>query len=129
MFLFVCVDFVFFVEVKGKTAGFLIALPDINQSLIHNKSGNILTGVYHLLTKKKKITLLRNIVLGVLPDFQNLGIDAAMYHEIGLRSLPKGITRGEASWILEDNPKMIRGLTQIMQGEHYRTYRIYEKAL
>lgn len=121
--------YVFFAEVKGKPAGFILALPNINQSLIHNRSGNILTGVFHLLTKKKKITLLRIIVLGVLPDFQKLGVDAALYHEIGKRSISNGITHGEASWILEDNDMMVKGLTQVMKGDKYRTYRIYQKKL
>ena len=53
--------YVFFAEVKGEPAGFILALPNINESLIHNRSGNILTGAFHLLTKKNKIKLLRII--------------------------------------------------------------------
>jgi hypothetical protein len=107
----------------------LLGLPNINEALIHNKSGNLLTGAYHLLAKKKKIEILRIIVLGIVPEFQRKGIDALLYHEIGKRSLPKGIKFGEASWILEDNEMMIKGLTSTMKSEKYKTYRIYEKAI
>lgn len=122
-------EYVFFAEVDGKIAGFILALPDINQCLKHNRSGNIVTGLWHLLTKKKNITLLRIVVLGVLPEYQKLGIDAALYHEVGRRSAPRGITHGEASWILEDNVMMNRAATQTMKGELYRRYRIYQKNL
>lgn len=122
-------DYVFFAEIKGKVAGFILCLPDINRSLIHNKRGGILGGIYHLLTKAKKIDLLRIVILGVLPEYRRLGIDAAMYHEIGRRGELKGIRAGEASWILEDNEMMIRGLTQVMHSERYRTYRLYQKPL
>lgn len=122
-------DLVFFVEVKGVPAGFILALPDINQVLIHNRRGRILKGAYLLMTKSKKIDYLRIIVLGVLPDYQKTGVDAAMYHEIGTRGMKRGIVGGEASWILEDNDMMNRGLTMTMQAQRYRTYRIYQKEL
>lgn len=116
-------------EVKGKVAGFALAIPDINQSLIHNKSGGILGAAWHLLTKKKKINLLRIIVLGVLPEYQKNGVDAVLYQEIGSRGLPRGIQYGEASWILEDNEPMKKALTTTMHGTIYKTYRMYQKTL
>ncbi|MBC8125451.1 MAG: GNAT family N-acetyltransferase [Candidatus Kapabacteria bacterium] len=122
-------NLVFIVESKGRIAGFCLALPDVNQSLIHNKNGGLLRGAYHLLTKSKKIDLCRIIVLGVLPEFRNTGIDAAIYMEIGNRALSRGIKRGEASWILESNEMMNKGLTTTMHGERYRTYRLYDKSL
>lgn len=122
-------EYAIIMEIKGVPAGFVLALPDINQALIHNKNGGIIGGVWHLLTKRKSINRLRIIVLGVLPEFQKTGADAALYYEIGRRAYPKGIRTAEASWILEDNVMMIRGLTQTMKARHYRTYRLYQKSL
>lgn len=122
-------DFAIIIESKGKPAAFALALPNINEALIHNKTGNLLTGLFHLLTKKKKINLVRVIVLGVMPEFQKKGIDAVLYHEIGRLCKQKGIEYGEASWILEDNEMMIKGLTSTMNSKHYKTYRIYEKEI
>lgn len=113
-------------EVKGKVAGFALALPDINQCLVHNTSGSLLGALWHLFTKKKTINLLRIIVLGVLPEYQKHGVDAVLYQEIGARGLPKGIQYGEASWILEDNEPMKKALTTTMHGKVYKTYRMYQ---
>lgn len=117
------------VEAEGKPIGFMLALPDINQSLIHRRGGGLLSAAWCLLTKKKSINTLRIIVLGVLEPYQGKGIDAVLYYEAGARGLPNGITQGEASWILEDNIEMNLALQNAMHGTLYKKYRIYQKPL
>lgn len=116
-------------ESKGEIAGFALALPDINQCLIHNKSGSMLGAVWHLLTKKKNINNIRIIALGIIPKFQKSGIDSVLYYELGARGNKMGALTGEASWVLEDNEMMNRGLTTTMNGKVYKTYRLYEKKI
>lgn len=122
-------DYALIAEIHGKPVGFALALPDINQCLIHNKNGYLLPGLWHLLTKKKNINLLRIIVLGILPEYQKTGADSVLYWELGTRGKPKGIEYGEASWILEDNEMMNRGLTTTMLGRVYKTYRLYQMSV
>ncbi|GAB1431131.1 GNAT family N-acetyltransferase [Ignavibacteria bacterium] len=122
-------DYALILEISGKPAGFALAVPDINQTLIHNKNGSLLGALWHLLTKRKHINQVRIIVLGMLPEYQRSGGDAALYFEIGERGFKNGNQRGEASWILEDNVMMNRALQQTMKGTVYKTYRIYEKPL
>jgi GNAT superfamily N-acetyltransferase len=116
----------FIAECDGVPVGFALSLPDINQCLIHNKNGSLIGAAWHLLTKKKKIDTQRIIVLGVIPEYQGRGIDAVMYWETGHRGLDIGIKYGEASWVLEDNTMMNRGLTTTMNADRYKTYRAYE---
>ncbi len=116
-------------EIHGKPAGFALSLPDINQALIHGKSGGILSAAWNLMTKKKHIDLTRIIVLGVLPEFQSSGVDAVLYYEIGETAFELGMPKGEASWILEDNEMMKRGLETTMKGQVYKTYRIFQKPI
>ncbi len=116
-------------ESKGEIAGFALALPDINQCLIHNKSGSMLGAIWHLLTKKKTINNVRIIALGIVPKFQKSGIDSVLYYELGVRGHKMGAEFGEASWVLEDNEMMNRGLTSTMNGKVYKTYRLYEKKI
>lgn len=112
--------------VEGKIAGFALGLPDINEVLIHNKNGSLIGAGWHLLTKSKKIKRLRILVLGVLPEYRKTGIDAVLYHEIGVRGRKRGITCGEASWILANNEMMNNALTHTMKGELYKKYMIYQ---
>lgn len=116
-------------EVKGEVAGFALALPDINQCFIHNKNGSMLGAAWHLLTKKKKINNVRIIALGIVPKFQKFGVDSVLYYEIGERGAKMGTLTGEASWVLEDNEMMNRGLTTTMNAKIYKTYRLYEKGI
>lgn len=113
-------------EVKGKPAGFVVALPNVNDALKHNKSGGLLTGVWHLLTKLKKTNWGRLPIMGVLPEYQKTGLDAVLYHDIGVEAKKLNIFHWEASWILEDNVMMNRAMTESMNGKRYKTYRLYE---
>ncbi|MDR0927466.1 MAG: hypothetical protein LBO69_06835 [Ignavibacteria bacterium] len=116
-------------EVGGVPIAFALALPDINQALIYNKSGSMLGAGWCLLTKKKKINGCRIIVLGVTPEYQKSGVDVLLYHTIGANADKLGYDWGDASWILEDNVMMNRGLTQTMNGDRYKTFRIYDYPL
>jgi GNAT superfamily N-acetyltransferase len=115
--------------VKGKIAGFALGLPDINEVLIHNKKGSLLGAAWHLFTKSKKIKRLRIIVLGVLEEYRKTGVDAVLYYEMGARGAKRGITCGEASWILANNELMNHALTNAMKGNLYKKYMLYEKKI
>ncbi|HLP15899.1 MAG TPA: hypothetical protein VK470_06565 [Bacteroidota bacterium] len=121
-------ELVILAEAKGKVIGFSLALPDINQALIYNKNGGMLGGLYHLMTKKKKIDLVRIIVLGVIPEYQKSGASGVLFYETAVRAKKLGYKYGEASWVLEDNVMMNRA-AEMMQGERYKTYRLYDKQL
>ena len=72
---------------------------------------------------------MRLIALGIVPEYQKTGIDAVLYYEFGQRGPMLGMSSAEASWVLEDNVMMNRGLTTTMNGERYKTYRLYEKEI
>lgn len=126
-------ELVLFAEHHEKTIGFALSIPDINQAFhagarIPSGVMNLPVGVWNLLTKKKAINTVRVLILGVLPEYRGRGIDGMLYWETMERALKKGYLFGEASWVLEDNTPMNRA-AQMMQGECYKTYRVYQKAL
>lgn len=116
-------------EHEGKVVGFALAIPDINQILIRIKKGRLLpTGVFKLLLGLKKINQVRVLALGVIEGYKKMGIEACFYASIIEKAGKKNIVGGEASWILEDNFLMNKGI-QNMDGKVYKTYRLYEKSI
>ena len=53
------------------------------------------------------------------------GPDGVFYYDVAKRAKEIGIVIGEASWVLEDNEMMKRG-AEVMNGELYKKYRVYQ---
>ena len=122
-------DFVFFAEKDGITIGAGITIPNLNEIFIKIKRGRLFpTGIFRFLFGRKSIKSVRIIALGILPEYRRTGLDMCMYVRSYQAALRKGIQRGEASWILENNDLMNRALLQ-MGGKVFRKHRLYEKAL
>jgi len=119
---------VIFGEIDNKVVGFSLVMLDYNQ-VLKNVNGRLFPfGFIKLLTGKKKITWSRIITLGIIPEYQRKGLDAVFYWEIATRAHNNGIDLGEASWVLEDNEMIKRGL-EVLNAEVYKKYRIYEKEI
>lgn len=119
-------EFVQIAEHDGKMVGFALAIPDINEILINIKRGRLLpTGIFKLLWNKNKIKKIRIILLGVIEDYRKMGIEGIFYARIISNGLAKGVHTAEASWILEDNEMMNKGLQNI-NAKVTKTYRMME---
>lgn len=121
-------EYVVFVEREGEVVGFAVALPDLNVALRANPSGRLLPGLLKILWAARKIDRVRIVLLGLPPRFRGKGIDAMLIQWIWQRAREKGVAWGEGGWILEDNAPMLNALTRV-GFEHYRTLRMYERAL
>lgn len=116
---------VLFGEIDNKLVGFALVMLDYNK-IFKSMNGRLFPfGFLKLFTQKKKIKWSRILTLGIVPEYQKRGLDAVFYWEIVNRAANLGIFLGEASWILEDNEMMNRG-AQVMNGEIYKKYRVYE---
>ena len=117
-------------EHEGRLVGFALALPNINETLIKVKRGRLFpTGIFKLLTAKKKVTSLRILLLGVIEGYRKAGIEMYFYSTlIDNVAKNKNINEVEASWILEDNLLMRKAIEEI-NGKVYRRYRIFEKQI
>lgn len=120
-------------EVDGKPAAISLALPNLHEA-IRDLNGKLFpTGLFKLLyrIKRRKIHSARLMLLGVKQEYRGSvlgGLSVLLYVESHRRGQQIGCRGGELSWTLEDNEKINTGI-QFMGGEHYKTYRIYEKVL
>ena len=124
-------DLVFIAEHDGRPVAFSLALPDINQALIHLKGRLFPFGLLKLLWHTKirnKVDGIRMITFGVIPEFRNRAIDSAMYIATYKRGVGKGYKWAELSWMLETNELMLRVATQ-MGGRQTKKHRIVELPL
>jgi GNAT superfamily N-acetyltransferase len=119
---------VLFIEINDELVGAALVMLDYNE-IFRSMNGKLFPfNFLKLFTQKKKITWARILTLGIIPEHQKKGLDAVLYWEVVHRAQKIGIYQGEASWVLEDNDMMNRGL-ELMNAERYKKYRIWEKSI
>jgi GNAT superfamily N-acetyltransferase len=119
----------FVAEHNGKMIGFAVGLPNINEILINLKRGRLFPfGIFKLLLGKKKTKVLRIVLLGVFEEYRSMGVAAVFFANFIKAARANGLDGGEASWVLENNDMMVRG-AENLNGEKYKTYRIYSKEI
>ncbi len=124
-------DMVFIAEHDGEPVAFSLALPDINQALIHLHGRLLPVGIFKLLWHTKvrnKINGVRMLTMGVVPKFQKRAIDLMLYTNTFRQGSEKGYHWAELSWILETNELMNRAAAD-MGARLYKKYRIMEMPL
>src|SRR5690606_2883976 len=114
--------------VDGEPVGFALALPDYNQAIRHANGSLFPFGLMKLLWHRRRIDAARVLTLGVKRGHRVRGLDALMILHLWREGIRSGQTKGECSWILEDNWEMRRGLERI-GATAYKTYRVYERQL
>ena len=121
------------VEVDGVPAGVALAVPNLHEA-IHDLNGRLFPlGIFKLLwrLKVRRPRSGRLLLLGVKKEFRTrryAGLAYLLCDEIYRGATERGYGWAEFSWTLEDN-KLINAIITKVGAEHYKTYRIYEKAL
>lgn len=119
-------ELVIFAEKEGVPIGMAVALPDINQVFSRFNGRLLPTGIFHLLRRKQIINRARLVMLGVLPEFRNRGMEMLLIYEIVKRAAANGIVEGECGWTLEDNHG-INSAIEASGGVRNKTYRLFQK--
>lgn len=111
----------------GEPIAFYMFLPDANQIFRH------LNGKLHLLNKlrflkykkDRTITRARGTAAGVVPKFQNSGVESGIFYELRkVMDRKPHYTEFELSWVADFNPKMI-SLYHATGASHAKTHHTY----
>jgi GNAT superfamily N-acetyltransferase len=122
-----------FVEIDGRPAGVALAVPNLNE-VIHDLDGKLLPfGFIKLLwrLKVRRPKTGRLLLLGIRKEYRTrryAGLAYLLCDELYQQARKRGYEWAEFSWTLEDN-HLINSLITKIGCTHYKTYRIYEKAL
>lgn len=104
-------EFLWIAYFEDKPIAIVSAYPDINQILKHlNGKLNIFSMLKFLYLKKRKtITRIKGLLMGVIPKYQGLGVESAFFLNFHRAFLKKPQYREiEFSWVADFNPKMRR---------------------
>jgi GNAT superfamily N-acetyltransferase len=124
----------FFAFVDGKPAGYLLAIPDLNQAIhrAYPKPGTpepiTLAKILYHWKIRPVINGIRVPLMGVKREFHQMGVDGALLYEGMAKARAVGMKHFYGGWVLETNSAMNQVCENL--GAHIdRTYRIYEKSL
>jgi GNAT superfamily N-acetyltransferase len=125
-------DLVYLAELDGQPVGISLGIPDVYQALLKARPQPNMWSLPLTLAKflwlRRNVNAMRLLIMGVVPEYRTLGIDALLMVETARAAFSKGYERCEMSWILESNDMMNR-IIERLGGQIYKTYRVYEKAL
>ncbi len=121
-------EFIWIAYHEGKPIAIYLMYPDVNQILKH------LNGKLHLLNKlrflylksKKTMTRARGVLMGIVPGYQGMGVEAAIILKLAEVFQRKSHYREiEFSWVGDFNPKMRKVFLSVgsVSAKHYITYR------
>lgn len=128
-------DLIRIAEVDGEPVAFMMTLPDLNEK-IAGFGGSLFPFNWAKLLwwlRAPKVTTMRVPLMGVVKKLQSTRMASQLAFmlvgHIRRDAVDKyGASRGEFGWVLEDNGPM-RSISEAINGEINKVYRIYQKTL
>ncbi|MBN1132856.1 MAG: hypothetical protein JXR52_09870 [Bacteroidales bacterium] len=120
-------ELIWFAYYNDEPIAFFVFFPDANQIFRHlNGKLHLINKIRFVIMKKNKtITRLRGIVAGVVPKFQNSGVESGIFWQLReVMEHRKHIREFELSWVGDFNPKMI-SLYMATGAYHAKTHHTY----
>ncbi|MDY0297269.1 MAG: GNAT family N-acetyltransferase [Acidobacteriota bacterium] len=121
-------DLIMLAEKDGEAVGFSLALPDVYQALRGLNGRLFPVNWLRLLRRVKKIDAIRVLLMGVVPEYRQRGIDLVFYRRTMINAISHNIHKAELSWILESNGPM-NSVLQHINARITKSYRIVELPL
>ncbi len=113
---------------NDKVVAFAVTIPSISNALNKAKGKLFPFGIFHLQKALKKYDLLDMYLIGVVPEYQNKGINAVIFHHLHQNFIKYGVKRVIAYPQLENNSAVIK-LFDYYPMQPYMVRRSYSKKL
>lgn len=111
-----------------RLVGFVIAMPNLSRAFQKARGRLFPLGIVHILHAMRTSKVLDFYLAGVLPEYQNRGIDLLMAYEMGKTALARGMTHAESNREIEENAK-IQAQWKLYDRRLHRRSRVYTKRL
>lgn len=128
-------DLIRIAELDGRPVAFMITLPDLNEALLPLRGELLPFGWAKLLLwlRAPKVRTMRVPLMGVVKDLQTSRMASQlafmMIEYIRRAAVTRyGATRGEISWVLDDNQGM-RSIAETIRSRVNKVYQVYAKGL
>ena len=121
-------EFIWIAYHNGKPIAIYLMYPDVNMILKH-LNGKLTPPAlikFFYLKKRKTMTRARGVLMGVIPAFQGLGVEAGIIMNlVEVFKTKPHYTEIEFSWVGDFNPKMRKIFMSVgsESAKHYITYR------
>lgn len=120
-------ELIWFVYYKDEAVAFYVLFPDLNQILKHLDGRMHLINMLKFLYLKRKHTMtrIRAFLAGVLPQYQNIGLETVIFRKLFEVFRRKKYYRElELSWVGDYNPRM-RSIYEAIGAQHVKTHITY----
>lgn len=121
-------EFIWMAYFEGRPIAVYLMFPDVNQIFRHLNGKMHLFNMIRFLWLKKRRTMTRakGLLMGVIPAFQNLGIESAfILHVRDVLKRKPHYTEVEFSWVADFNPRMRKIFVSVgsVPAKNYITFR------
>lgn len=121
-------DYVLVAYAGQRPVGLLFAIPDVHPLLKGLKGHMFPVGTFRMIFRRAYVKRLRTIMLYIVPEYQNKGVEAALILRGASAARQNGIQAAEASMVNEHNLKTRLGIEKL-GGTISRVYRQYIKEI
>lgn len=119
-------DYTLVAYAGDRPVGLLLVIPDFNPLLKGLKGRLFPVGTFRMIFMRRYVKRLRTVMLYVIPEYQNKGVEAVMIYNALDTARLGGIKQAEAAMINEQNLKMQLGIEKL-GGKVDKVFRQYRK--
>ena len=116
------------VNEQGESVAFVIAMPDISRGIKKSRGYLIPFGFFQILIAGRRTNQLNLLLGAVHPDYQNRGLDTLMGAALLDSARKQKMQYIDSHLEMETNTR-VRAEMEYMNGEVYKTYRVFGKLL